>query len=328
MDPLLKLVVALVVCRRRRHATRRAPTQESHRGARPAGCGPFGLGDAAAGRALLCAIDGAMLGHVMMSLLEPNDDSLRSGVRSFSVACAILLRRSHWPKIKIRIDDYPHHRIRPPVAMLAAAVAKEDCCCRGQIRATLDDLQSSLQLSASQPLRELGQALGTPDPVAALHAMAADFTPSPQELPTAPSVSAQVASTLLVSTLWPKEWHHEEKSVSVIHSAVESSLFGKGLVSTDLDYNWLALARRQTSADEMDDVRTDGVLPPSSTAAASGRVIQMRRLPRGQGQTPHDLHQSMRTTTVSFWARQEASNAFSSRRVPLHSMWMTISQLL
>ena len=206
-----------------------------------------------------------MLGHVLMSLLEPNDDSLRSlGLQLLRSVChpssSVALaenkgtdRRDHSP---------PLIALGPPVAMLAAAVAKEDCCCRGQIRATLDDLQSSLQLSASQPLRELGQALGTPDPVAALHAMAADFTPSPQELPTAPSVSAQVASTLLVSTLWPR-WHHEEKSVSVIHSAVESSLFGKGLVSTDLDYVNSARAepdaKRQRG--EMNDVRTDGVLP-------------------------------------------------------------------
>jgi len=179
----------------------------------------------------------------------------------------------------------------PPLSVLGPAVAivadiSEDHTsgCEAHARSLLACLQSILSDTTHQNLRELGHALATSDPIAALHAMAADFAlgsdGGEREL------KVEDGTRLAI---WPQAWGHHKGCAAELDALFASSqdeYFGTGLVSTELYYAHIAGSEAKRGKRSHADVElSDRGDAPPPVRGGRGRMREDNPPARGKANT-------------------------------------------
>ena len=219
-------------------------------------------------------------------------------------------------------DDLPPLSALGPAAVATAAIADEAngaSPCAAQARQLLRRLQATLVAATQPPLRELGQALGTADPIAALHVMEADFGLEP-DAPSAERLAAEASDADAArATTWPSAWRPRdaEPTDDVRTLLASGAIFGSGLVRTQLEYtrstrgddgggHKRSRAELGTSPPELSTFAPD---EPPPVRGGRGRVREENPLPRGKPNTSRPASKHVDDYTLGAKRFQNSSRA-------------------
>ena len=165
-----------------------------------------------------------------------------------------------------------------------ANIAAGPSACAHVAACVLKHMQTALCASSRPAIRELGLALGTADPIAAVHAMEADFS--------VPVDETEQLGDLPIGTrvaLWPRGW----RSTACIVTAGLQELFASqelwnaGLVSTTLHYAQSAadaVAGKRSRSDMEQNDEWGGNAPPP-VRGGRGRMREDNPIQRSKPST-------------------------------------------
>ena len=241
-----------------------------------------------AGRAALLSSDSALLGAALLSPLQAEDKlSRRAGLLLLHAACSHHLSLAAYQADEQASDDLPGLMVLGPVVKAVASLAEDEAAgLVKQARRVLKHLQITFMMAKKQPVRELGQALAAPDPVAALHAMSADFT-MVQEAAEPDAKAGEDAEASRVA-VWPHAWHAEECLLAELAELFASNdLFGTGLVSTALElvHTFQSEVPSKRQRTEVEASLNDKGDAPPPVRSGRGRIREENPPPRGKANT-------------------------------------------
>ena len=200
------------------------------------------------GRAVVLSCNADVLAPAVVTALRCGNeasDAQRAGLLLLRCLCS----PSRCPLVTT--DDKPFCDLPElPVLGLAAIADDSSSDCAMQAKQLLAELHSMLGASAEPSMRKLGHVLGSADPVAALHAMAGDFS---SYTPDAKHSHQEVCNL----TLHVCPELHQNPDACALQEFQElmksSKLFRSGLVRTDFQCNSLginhAAARKRPRSD-------------------------------------------------------------------------------
>ena len=239
------------------------------------------------GRTALITSDSSLLAAALAAILKaPDTLARRTGMVLLRSLCCEELSMPARPA-----KPLDKGILLPPLAVLGPAVAivadlSEDQAsgCEVHARSLLSCLQTILSEATHQHLRELGHALATSDPIAALHAMAADFALGSDEGER--ELKAEDGARLAI---WPQIWQQHKGCAAELDALVDSShneYFGTGLVSTELYYaQFVGTEAKRGKRSHADVELSDRGDAPPPVRGGRGRMREDNPPPRGKANT-------------------------------------------